>query len=178
MFKVNANQYLINSLVEQYGAAFKTLENIITNCPEDLWENTSKGPPFYKIIYHTMFFIDLYRSSTQEERTSFTPRFEHAEDFRNSKENFHPSEWKDALSKNELLDYLSYIRINEQKRIENLTLHRLISEPIFEWHGSTILSSMIYNLRHIMLHIGALQGRLRMHGCEERYWVSQSPILE
>ena len=166
-----------DALVQQYGAAFKTLSNIISKCPNSLWEDESKGPSYYKIIYHILYFADLYLSRTKEERSAFKPRFEFAEDFSISKENFASTYWKKPLSKEECNLYLSEIINKAQIFFEQISITELISEPLFEWHGSSLLGSLIYNIRHIMLHVGALQGRLRLGGIEEKYWVGQSEIL-
>ncbi|MHA2246526.1 MAG: hypothetical protein ACXADY_16410 [Candidatus Hodarchaeales archaeon] len=175
MADLETNRIIVKGFIEQYGAAFKTLERIIDICPDEFWNDLTNGPEFYKILYHTMFFTDLYLS-TEDESKNFTPKFSHAEDFRSSKENFHPKEWARSLSKSEVKDYLKDLRVKGRKRIEELTIEQLISNPLFKWHGSSLLSSLMYNLRHIMLHIGALQVRLRIHGVEERFWVSQSQI--
>ncbi|MHA2097023.1 MAG: hypothetical protein ACW98F_20645 [Candidatus Hodarchaeales archaeon] len=167
-----------HGFLEQYGAAFKTLEKIIDLCPENLWMDLSTGPEMYKIIYHILYFADFYLSENKIERESFTPRFSHAEDFGTSKENFHPKEWERPLLKSEIKEYLKEIRIRAQNRLNNLNSETLTESSVFEWHGSSKCGSLIYNLRHMMLHIGALQARLRISGVEGRFWVSQSTILE
>jgi hypothetical protein len=169
---------IMNAFTEQYGAAFKTLEKIIDVCPENLWSDELVGPQIYKVLYHTLFFIDFYLSLTKEARDNFTPKFEQAENFRTSKKNFHPKEWKSAISPEEMREYIKDLREKAQNGFKSLKIENLISDPIFEWHGSSICSSLMYNLRHMMLHIGALQARLRISGVEERFWVSQSPLLE
>ena len=75
-----------------------------------------------------MFFLDMYLSRSKKESDSFIPRFEYAEDFRISKENFHPSEWTGVISKTETLDYIQDLKIKGHKRIENLTHQELIKE--------------------------------------------------
>ncbi len=176
MNDLETTSILVKGFLEQYGAAFKTLERIINICPDEFWKDLKYGPEFYKIIYHTMFFADLYFSSTEDEREHFIPKYTHAEDFRTSKENFHPKEWERSLSKSEVMDYLEDLKVKCRKRIENLTIDKLVTNPLFEWHGSSLLSSLLYNLRHMMLHIGVLQGRLRISGVEGRFWVGQSAI--
>lgn len=176
MNDLETTRILVKGFLEQYGAAFKALEKIINICPDEFWEDLTNGPELYKIIYHTLFFTDLYLSSTKDESEDFNPKFSHAEDFRSSKENFHPKEWERSLSKNEIMSYLKDLKVKGRKRIEDLTIEQLVTNSLFNWHGSSLLSSLLYNLRHIMLHIGALQVRLRIYGVEERFWVSQSPI--
>lgn len=53
----------------------------------------------------------------------------------------------------------------------------LIQPSVFEWHGNSIISSMIYNLRHVILHIGALNFKLLRNGVSLENWVSRSSIL-
>ena len=164
------------ALVEQFSAALKMLDTTIDKCPDSLWEDESNGPPFYKIIYHILYFVDTYLSRTKEERASFKPRFEFAEDFSISKENFAPEYWDKALSKKECKLYISEMRNKAQIFFSQVSLIELLSEPVFEWHGTSLLGSLIYNIRHIMLHVGALQGRLRMNGLEEHFWVSKGTL--
>ena len=176
---MNYNESVViiqDALIEQYGAAIKTLSNIVEKCPDSLWESESTGIPFYKIVYHILYFIDCYLSRTKEERTAFKPRYEFAEDFSISKENFGTKYWKRAVTKEECNLYISEMKVKAQKLFSNISLEELTSEPIFEWHGSSFLGSLIYNLRHIMLHIGALQGRLRRNGIKEHFWVSKSAL--
>lgn len=168
----------MNALLEQYGAAFKTLEGVINKCPDNFWADEQTGPAFYKIVYHIMYFIDSYAASSQEERAAWKPRFDTAENFATSKENFHPREWEKPLTKQEILEYLEDLKVQWQQKMENLTIQDLVKESIFEWHGSSILASIIYNLRHIMVHAGALQVRLRKQGIQENYWVTKSPLVE
>jgi hypothetical protein len=176
---LTSTEYIViirTALSEQLGAAIKMVDNIIVKCPEPLWMDESAGPAFYKIVYHILYFIDVYLSRSKDESDAFQPRFDFAEDFGISKENFADKYWKKALSKAECQLYLSEIRIKAQKLINDVTSEELVSTPIFHWHGSSFIGSLIYNIRHIMLHIGALQGRLRMNGVEERFWVGASLI--
>lgn len=178
MSNLETRTIIMNAFTEQYGAAFKTLEKIMDVCPDDFWNDEQVGPQIYKVLYHTLFFIDLYLSLTKEARDNFTPKFKQAEDFRTSKENFHPKEWKSAISPKEIREYIKDLRSKARDGFKSLELDSLLADPIFEWHGSSLFSSLMYNLRHIMLHIGALQARLRISGVEEQFWVSQSPLLE
>jgi len=61
--------------------------------------------------------------------------------------------------------------------VDQLTLEELIQPSVFEWHGGSIHSSLIYNIRHVMLHIGALNLRLLRKGINLDNWVSHAPIL-
>ncbi|MHA1990014.1 MAG: DinB family protein [Candidatus Hodarchaeales archaeon] len=169
----STNNQLSEGISEQYGAAFQMLENIIKNCEENLWNDADREPIISQIVYHTFFFIDYYLSKTKEERENFKAKL--GDD--KMGERTDGMEWNKVYTKEELLDYLIDIRQKANKRFANLTLEELNKESIFEWHGSSVLSSLMYNLRHIMLHVGALHVRLNAVAKEPQKWVSKAPVL-
>jgi hypothetical protein len=66
------------ALWQQFGAAIDMLENALVACPETLWQGhlwiDSEGPEygtFWDIIYHTLYWLDLYLTGRSVE--AFTP---------------------------------------------------------------------------------------------------------
>ncbi|MHA1983885.1 MAG: DinB family protein [Candidatus Hodarchaeales archaeon] len=169
----STNQMISKGISEQYGAAFQMLENIINNCEEDLWNDADREPIISQIVYHTFFYIDYYLSKTKEESENFKAKL--GDD--KMGERTDGLKWDKIYTKDELLDYLGDIRQKANTRFTNLTLDELNSESVFEWHGSSVLSSLMYNLRHIMLHVGALHVRLNAVAKEPQKWVSKALIL-
>ncbi|MHA2226466.1 MAG: DinB family protein [Candidatus Hodarchaeales archaeon] len=159
-----------NAFQEQYGAAIEMLEQVIQNCPEIVWNDRTSGPPFWQVAYHTMWYLDWYLGRSNEERETFKPMF--------NEKRFEKLEKlpEETLSREKIKTYLFDIKKKCKNRLEQLTLEELIQPSVFEWHGSSILSSLIYNIRHVMLHIGALNSRLLRKGIKLENWVSQAPI--
>ena len=50
----------------QFGAAIDTLENAIAACPEKLWFDNDKHPPYWALVHHTLFWLDYYLSESTE----------------------------------------------------------------------------------------------------------------
>src|SRR6266571_9163043 len=50
----------------QFGAAIDMLENALLACPDALWYDRSRQPEFWYLVYHTLFFLDLYLSGSLE----------------------------------------------------------------------------------------------------------------
>ena len=117
-----------------------------------------------------MWFLDWYLSDSKEARESFKSKFgeEPSHQLNDSP--------KITLTQTQLLDYLSDIKEKAKKRFENITTNELHQSSIFEWHGNSVLSSLIYNLRHLMLHVGALNLRLHTKGVKFENWVSSKRI--
>ena len=159
-----------DAIHEQYGAAIEMLEQNMKKCPKEVWDDRTSGPPFWQVAYHVMWYLDWYLSDSKEARESFKSKFgeEPLQDLNNAP--------KIALTRNQLLDYLSDIKEKAINRFGNLTSDELIQRSIFEWHGKNILSSLLYNLRHLMLHIGALNLRLHRKGVKLENWVNNQRI--
>ena len=168
------NEIFKDAIKEQYGASIKMLENLITNCPDELWEDNNRETIISQVVYHTLFFIDFYLSKTNEEKGQFKGKL--GDDFMGERTD--GMEWNKIYSKEELLSYAKDTRIKANKRFSNLTIEELASESLFEWHGNSVLSSLMYNLRHIMLHVGALHVRINAVNEEPMKWVSKFSIGE
>ncbi len=50
----------------QFGAAIDMLENALLACPDELWGDRSQRPEFWYLVYHTLFWLDLYLSGSVE----------------------------------------------------------------------------------------------------------------
>jgi len=164
-----SSEIIINALNEQYGAAIAMLKQSLKACPKDLWDDRSSGHPFWHVAYHAMWFLDWYLSDSKRSRESFTSKFG---DTSSHFEQLTVDNIKDiVLTPEQLIEYLSEINENAKKRFENLTLDDLIQPSVFDWHGNSVLSSFLYNLRHVMLHIGTLNLRLHRKGVKLDNWI-------
>jgi hypothetical protein len=161
-----------DAINEQYGAAIGMLEKNIKSCPKEVWDDRTEGPPFWHVAYHVMWFLDWYLSDSKNTRESFKSRF--------GDENTHLESLKKTpeitLTSDQLLDYLSNIKEKAKIRFDDLNTEELTKASIFEWHGTSVLSSVLYNLRHLMLHIGALNLRLHRKGVKLENWISNQRI--
>ncbi len=165
-------EFIKGALNEQYGAAIGMMEQNLKSCPKVVWDDRTGGPPFWHVAYHTMWFLDWYLSDSKKTRESFKSKFgeasSHLEQLNTTPEI--------TLTPEQLLEYLSEIKKKAKNRFDNLTMDELIRPSVFEWHGKSSLSSLLYNLRHIMLHIGALNLRLRRKGVKLDNWVAHRKI--
>jgi hypothetical protein len=161
---------VLDAINEQYGAAIAMLKKNLKSCPKEVWDDRTSGPPFWHVAYHVMWYLDWYLSDSKEARESFKSKFgeEPSQNLNKAPEI--------TLTSDQLLDYLSDIKEKAKNRFENITSDELLQSSTFEWHGNSVLSSLIYNLRHLMLHIGALNLRLHSRGVKLENWVSSKRI--
>ncbi|MFX0083582.1 MAG: DinB family protein [Candidatus Hodarchaeota archaeon] len=168
----NISKIFTDAINEQFGAAIRMLEQNLKKCPEELWDDKTKGPSFWHVAYHAMWFLDWYLSDSKKSRENFKSKF--------GEENTHFESLDKTpeiiLTREQLFEYLSDIKEKARNRFEDLTSEDLIEPSVFEWHGNSVLSSLLYNLRHLMLHIGALNLRLHRKDVKLKNWVSYQRI--
>ena len=166
----NESKIFLDAIKEQYGAAIAMLKKNLKICPKEVWDDRTSGPPFWHVAYHVMWFLDWYLSDSKKAREAFRSKV-------GEEPSRHLNELpKLTLTQTQLLDYLSDIKEKAKKRFENLTSEELLQSSVFEWHGNSVLSSLLYNLRHLMLHIGALNLRLHSKGVKLENWVSSKQL--
>lgn len=154
-----------NIIWQQYGATIDMLENAITACPDDLWDQESK---FWYIAYHTLFFLDYHSS---DDADSFMP----PQPFTLSEMDPSGLMPDRVYSKAELLDYLEYGRNKCHDKIKRLTANN-IETPIpgnYKEDYSQV-EIQLYNMRHVQHHTAQLKLLLRQNGNEPPKWVSRA----
>ena len=122
------------------------------------------------MIYNTLYFIDYYSSKNKAERDSFDGKYG------DDGESFHEPD--KLFTKNQLTSYLQEIKEKVETRLKELTIQELTEKPLFERQGSSILSNLLNDIRHVMLHVGALHVRINTKGKMPLRWVSKYPEVE
>ncbi len=133
----------------QFGAAIDMLENALRACPDKLWDDDSQPRKFWYIVYHTLFWLDLYLSGSVEGFASPAPFSLDKLD----SDGLHPSR---TYSKDELQTYLNYCRSKCQATIETLTAYRARLKCKFDWGEVVFLELLFYNMRHVQEHASQL----------------------
>jgi hypothetical protein len=148
----------------QFGAALGMLENAVRACPEELWGARGRTPEFWYVVYHTLFFTDLYLSGSAE---GFAPP-----------EPFTLDELDPAgvmpervYTKEELLDYLRHGREKCRATVGALTGEGARALCKFGRFEMSFAELLLYNLRHVQHHAGQLNLMLRQETGAAPGWV-------
>jgi hypothetical protein len=147
------NSLTKSSLWQQFGAAIDMLENALLACPDGLWEEalwdegaeTNGFAQFWYLTYHTLFWLDLYLSGSEEGFSPPAP-FTH---FELDPAGVLPEE---PYSKAALQTYLAHCRQRCRGTIEALTDARAAALCRFGWGEVPFQELLLYNLRHVQEH--------------------------
>jgi len=158
----------------QFGAAIDMLDNARRACPDELWQarlyaERSAQPEFaefWYVVYHTLFWLDLYLSDSVE---GFAPPAP-----------FTLSELEAGLlpervyTKAELQAYLEYGRAKCRARLETLT-NPLVPQQIRpDWPDMSVAELLLDNLRHVQEHAAQLSLFLGQQVGSAPGWVTKA----
>lgn len=149
----------------QFGAALGMLENAVRACPGEVWGASGRGPEFWYVAYHTLFYLDLYLSGTPE---GFAP----PAPFTLTELDPAGAMPERVYTKDELLDYLRHCRGKLRATAGALDDERARSRCDFGWLEMSFAELLLYNLRHVQHHAGQLNLRLRQETGAAPGWVS------
>ncbi|MEM7129129.1 MAG: DinB family protein [Chloroflexota bacterium] len=142
----------------QYRSALAIMRQTIEKCPDTMWNDTQRKNRFWHIAYHALFYTHLY---AQPSEATFTPWSEH----RNEYQFMGPTPWPphnepdigEPYTKEEVLAYLDFCWGQIPTWVGQVDLE---GPSGFEWLPFNKLELQLYSLRHLMMHVGELAGRL------------------
>ena len=155
-----------SGLWRQFGAAIDMLEKAIDACPESLWGDRSRNPEYWYLLYHTLFWLDLYLHGSFE---GFAPPAPYTLDELDPRGLF-PDR---VYTKAEMKRYLAHCREKCRAAIAALTEERAGARCAID-RFETAGELFIYNLRHVQHHAAQLYLILRQTIDSTPGWVDKT----
>lgn len=159
--------------VNQYEAALSMLKACIDGCPETVWNAPVANRRFSQIVFHTMYFTDLYLGFDDEASFRRQPFHRHLAllfaDLPPKREPFEDPEPR-FYDRAVLLTYLDFCRRKVAEVMAAETEDTLRGPEIFGYDLSRA-ELHIYNIRHINHHSAQLSLRLRLDTGKGVEWV-------
>ncbi len=152
----------------QFGAAIDMLDHALKAIPEDRLVDRSQLPELWYVVYHTLFWLDLYLSGSVE---GFAP----PDPF--GMEELDPAGAMPAtpIDQSALTDYL--VHCHEKCRVTLSSLTNEAAKRIcnFSWGSVSFAELLIYNMRHVQDHAAQLNHILGQTYGEAPAWVGRAP---
>jgi hypothetical protein len=153
----------------QYKASLEMLNQAILKCPESIWDDPVDKTKFWRIAYHTLFYVHLYLQGSEQE---FVPWEKHCKDYQYlgtiSWDSNRQPKIGEPFTKGDLLDYLDLCLQQVDEKTQKLILD---AESGFAWLPFNKLELQIYNIRHIQQHTGELMERLGSRAAIDLDWI-------
>ena len=143
---------------QQFGAAIDDLDNALRACPDDLWRDRLWDDPaqqqfflpeYWYIVYHALFWLDLYLTGAEE---GFAP----PAPFTLIEQDEDGPLPERPYTKDELQAYLADCRRRCRETIEALSDEAAQRRCRFSWGEVTFAELLLYNMRHVQGHAAQL----------------------
>ena len=160
---------------QQFGAAIDMLDNALHACPDELWRERLWNNPseraefsqFWYLVYHTLFWLDLYLSGAVE---GFAPPPPFTLD------ELDPAGLppERTYSRAELQAFLDFGRKKCQATIGELTDETAQRRCRFGWGEIGFAELLLYNMRHVQEHAAQLNLLLGQKDVSAPGWVTKA----
>lgn len=170
-------------LKSQYHAALAMLRDGIESCPETLWSQAGPHNPYWRIVYHTLYYTHLF---LQPSDTQFQPwelhqtRIQHMDDIPGPADTEdlyelpdRPPQTGEPYNKTQMLEYWRLIDEMLDDKVDLLDV--LSPESGFRYNPMPKAEHQIRSIRHIQHHTAQLSDRLRESVGKGIEWVGGSP---
>jgi hypothetical protein len=145
--------YVKQILTAQFEAALAMMDQCVRACPLEHWEGKIANDSFRQVAYHTLFFVDLYLSPTEQ---AFTLRDIH---HRGGDER-RPIR-SAGLSKDDTIDYLTICRHKMNDTLAAESRESLEGPSGFSYRRVSRGELHLLNIRHVQHHAGQMSAYLR-----------------
>ena len=158
------------ALAGQYHAALAMLREATERCPDELWPSEDDGMPFWRIVYHALFYGHLYLVPNE---AAFVPWEKHREEHQflgNLPWPPHdPPKIGEPYTKAEMLEYAAILDARIDSTLDEVDLGA--DDCGFWWYEIPKLDHEILCVRHLQHHVGQLADRLRRRAGIGVRWV-------
>lgn len=163
--------YWKSILEQQYGAVIEMLETSIAVCPEEIWSDRSQKPEYWYLVYHTLFFLDLYLSGSLD---GFAPPAPFTLD------ELDPAGVlpERVYTKEVLQNFLLHCRKKCQATIGNLTDAKAKEICKFSRFEISFGELLLDNMRHVQHHVAQMNLILRQKTDSAPGWITTTKICE
>jgi hypothetical protein len=161
---------------QQFGAAIDDLENALRACPDELWQARLWHDPeheqfflpeYWYIVYHALFWLDLYLTGAEE---GFVP----PAPFMLIEQNENGPLPERPYTKDELQLYLEGCRQRCRMTIESTTDEAAQRVCRFGWGEVSFAELLLYTMRHVQGHAAQLNLLLGQKTGSAPGWVTQA----
>jgi hypothetical protein len=165
-------ELLKKSLAAQYEAAFCMLNRCLEACPDEQWHGQVGNLAFWHVVYHTLYYTDLYLS--RDEAAFRAPPFH--------RENYHlfgKTPWpphEEVISdipydRAALCEYLAHCRRKAAESIAAESAESLAGPSGFWWYKIPRAEFHLNNIRHVQHHAAQMSLYLRKSAGAAIDWV-------
>ena len=160
-------------IANQYEAVYCMLSACIERCPDAGWDGPVASLKFCQVVFHTLFFSDVYLGVDLASLREQAFHQDHAATFAGYEE-LEDKPQEAVYSKAFVRAYLAHCRAKAREVVAAETEASLNRSPGFDWLKFSRAEVHVYNIRHIHHHAAQLSLRLRLDYGADIPWVGSA----
>jgi hypothetical protein len=158
-------------ILNQFEAAFCTLNMCVDRCPEKSWNAPVVNHPFCRVAFHALIYADYYLEPGEGSFREQAFHRDNAELFRDYEE-LEDREPVLLYDRDGVRSYLQHCRAKASRVVAAETAETLSGPSGFLRRTFSRAELHVYNIRHLFHHTVQLSMRLRIDHGEAIPWVS------
>jgi hypothetical protein len=156
--------------VNQYEAAFCTLNMCMERCPDFAWHRPVHQLALCQVVFHTLFYADYYLGEN-EDAFRKQPYHRANEAFFGDYEELRDCKPQTLYDKAGLRSYMQHCRTKASAVLAAATASSVCSPCGFARRDFSRAELHLYNIRHIQHHAAQLILRLRIDTNQDFPWI-------
>jgi hypothetical protein len=168
----DATAWAVGALESQYSAALSTLAEAIDFFPEPVWSADHPDDPAGRVVFHTLFFTDLYLNRGPHGFRDQRFHLEHPALFQDYEE-LEDREPKNRYDRDACIAYLAFCREKVRFALGRETAETLADDSGFRGRNLSRMALHVYNIRHVQHHAAQLGLRHQLDGGRPLHWQSR-----
>jgi hypothetical protein len=154
---------LIVELKHQYHSTLAMVQSLLEGCPDEIWNETFAGVPFWREAYHALFWIHNFVGCS-DKRFQFQPFGKDIDPRLFTVPN-------NRCERAEALQYAAQTRAYIDEAFDELTIDELNGTDHYdETNFRSVYHRLMYGLRHGQHHVGKLTAYLNLEGVQLNHW--------
>ena len=163
-----------SSVSSQYHAALSMMEQTVRLCPENMWDASGLGNPFWRVAYHALYVTNHYLQPTEHQPVPWQ-RARAGYQFLAPSPSppYTPQPHADRpYNRSEMLDLIDFTRTQVDRIVPAIDF---TAPSGFHWLPFDKLELQLYNIRHLQQHVGDLSTLLHTQAGLNIKWVIIGP---
>ena len=159
-------------LTSQYEAALCTLNVCVTRCPDPMWNARVGNLTVDQVVFHTLFFADLYLQPSEDLDALKQQPFHLARaaafgDYEEAEDRVQVMHYERPF----IAEYVQHCRRKAGDVLARESAEVLSGPSGFSWRKCSRGELHVYNIRHIQHHAAQLSLRLRLDAKADIQWI-------
>ena len=139
------------------------LSNVVTGCPDDVWDAADETAPIWQQSYHTLYWLKAWLRDWGHEFQQ--PAF-HTDEALNLVRGASP-----VLTRNQIEGFMGQVYSELESYLDSIAVESLTEETTAFGQAWTLADRILVQMRHVQHHVGSMYSILKRRTGRAPQWL-------